>query len=379
MRAVVWRGPKTVQVEDVPDPRIEEPTDAVIKVTDTAICGSDLHLYDHGATMTMERGDVLGHEAMGQVVETGPEAGRLSVGDRVVVPFNIACGRCPLCRRELYSQCETTQQKDLGKGGALFGYTHMYGGVAGGQAEYLRVPQAHFGPIVLRDDDPGAAVLLSDVLPTAWEAVERADVPDGGTVAVYGLGPVGQMCVTAAFVRGAARVIAVDRVPERLALAERHGAETVDYSAVDDVTAAVVELTGGRGADSVIEAVGMDADGSFAEKFLQAVKIQPDRFTALHQALASVRRGGTVSVIGVYAAWMPFFPIGSLFDRQVTLRWGQANVRRWDARLLALLRDGDRMDAASLLTHRGPLERAPQLYRLFHEREQGIVKAVMAP
>ncbi|MEV0649580.1 zinc-dependent alcohol dehydrogenase [Phytomonospora sp. NPDC050363] len=379
MRAVVWRGPKTVRVEDVPDPKIEEPTDAIVKVTGAAVCGSDLHLYDHGMTMAMKPGDVLGHEAMGEVVEVGAEVKHVRPGDTVVVPFNISCGHCALCRLGLYSQCETTQQTKAKKGAALFGYTHMYGGVPGGQAEFLRVPQAQFGPIKVEESDPPAALLLSDVLPTAWEAVDRADVPEGGTVVVFGLGPVGQMCVTAAYQRGAGRVIAVDKIPDRIAMATANGAECVDYSAFKDVTETVREMTGGRGADSVIDAVGMDADGSAAEHFLQLIKVQPDRFLALHQSLATVRRGGTVSVIGVYLAWMPFFPIGDLFDKQITLRWGQANVRRWDAELLALLRDGDPLRAGALITHEAALEDAPEMYRRFKSRGDGVIKAVLRP
>jgi threonine dehydrogenase-like Zn-dependent dehydrogenase len=358
-------------------PEIAQPTDAIVQVTRTGVCGSELHLYDHGATLAMKPGDVLGHEAMGTVVEVGPEVRHIAPGDTVVVPFNIACGTCRLCRRELYSQCETTQNLDRRKGGSLFGYTHMYGGVPGGQAELLRVPQAQFGPVPVRPDDPPAVVLLSDVLPTAWEAVERADVPTGGTVVVYGLGPVGQICVTAALHRGAGRVIAVDRVPERLAMAEANGAEVVDYSRVGDVTERLLELTDRLGADSVIDAVGMDADGSFADRLLQTLKIQPDRFIALRQALSSVRRGGTVSVIGVYSAWLPGFPIGALFDKQVTLRWGQANVRRWTDHLLTLLRDGDPLRAATLITHEPPLVTAPGIYGRFRDKRDGIVKAVL--
>ncbi len=379
MRAVVWKGPRRVAVQECPDPKLEEPTDAIIRVTATAICGSDLHLYDHGATMGMKPGDILGHEAMGEVVEVGAEVTGLRPGDRVVVPFNISCGHCYMCQRQLYSQCETTQNLKGRKGASLFGYTHLYGGVPGGQAEYLRVPQAQFGPIRLEQSDPEAALLLSDVLPTAWQAVEYAAIPPEGTLVVYGLGPVGQMCVTMALFRGASRVIGVDRVPERLAMARWFGADVVDYSRVSDVTEVVRDLTDGRGADSVIDAVGMDADGSFAGKLLQTLKVQPDRFVALHQALASVRRGGTVSVIGVYAAWMLSFPIGDLFDKQIGLRWGQANVRRWSDELLSLLRNGDPLRAGDLITHHGSLEDAPSLYQCFRDKRDGIVKAVMQP
>jgi threonine dehydrogenase-like Zn-dependent dehydrogenase len=380
MRAVRWKGPRRVAVDDVPDPRIEEDTDAIIRVTRTGICGSDLHLYDHGLTMGMKPGDVLGHEAMGMVEETGPEVHHIRPGDTVVVPFNISCGRCFMCRRRLYSQCETTQSWGGRKGGSLFGYTHLYGGVAGGQAEYLRVPQAHFGPIVVDESiAPNAAVLLADVLPTAWQAVEYADLDVGNSLAVLGLGPIGQMCVRIAVHRGAGRVIGIDRHPDRLALAAKHGAQVIDYSAVDDVTDAVRDLTGGRGADSVIDAVGMDADGSFADKFLQTLKIQPDRMLALHQSLGSVRRGGTVSVIGVYGGWMPMFPVGDLFDKQVTLRWGQANVRRWTTEIMGLVRGSDPLAAAELVTTEAPLEDAAACYEAFRAKEAGVVKVVLLP
>jgi threonine dehydrogenase-like Zn-dependent dehydrogenase len=380
MRAVVWQAPRTIAVKEVADPRIEEPTDAIIRVTHTGICGSDLHLYDHGATMGMLPGDILGHEAVGVVEETGHDVTRLNAGQRVVIPFNISCGHCALCRRQLFSQCETTQNLRGRKGGSLFGYTHLYGGVAGGQAEYLRVPQAQFGPIVLEDwiTDP-TAVLLADVLPTAWQAVEYADIPPGGTVAIYGLGPIGLTCVVLAQNRGANRVISVDNVPERLSLAQAHGAEVVNYHDVDDVPEVVKNLTDGRGADAVIDAVGMDADGSFADKLFQTLKIQPDRMVALHQALGSVRRGGTVSVIGVYGGWMPAFPIGDLFDKQITLRWGQANVRRWTDVIIEQLRANRLTEVTSIISTYGTLDDAAHLYRAFRDKEKGVVKVIMTP
>lgn len=380
MRAVVWHRPRKVSVDEVADPKLQEPTDAIIRVTATAICGSDLHLYDHGATMMMKPGDILGHEPMGEVLEVGAAVTHISPGDRVVVPFNISCGSCFMCSRGMQSQCETTQNLSGRKGGALFGYTHLYGGVAGGQAEYLRVPQAHYGPIPLPDGVPEtAALLLSDVLPTAWQAVMYADVPPGGTLAVFGLGPIGQMCARIASQLGAGPVIGVDRFADRLSLARQWGVEAIDYSSVDDVTDAVKELTGGRGADSVIDAVGMDADGSFADRFLQTLKLQPDRMVALHQALGSCRRGGTVSVIGVYGGWMPSFPLGDLFDKQITLRWGQANVRRWTDELIKVLQNGDPIGAASLVTHEAPLAQAPEFYESFKKKEPGMVKVVLRP
>lgn len=380
MRAVVWQGPRKVSVEDVPDPRIEEPTDAVIRVTATGLCGSDLHLYEHGASMMMKPGDILGHEALGVVEEVGQAVTRIKRGDTVVVPFNISCGHCFMCDQGLYSQCETTQCMNGRKGAAMFGYTHMYGGVPGAQAEYLRVPQAHFGPIKVDSDFPDTtAVLLADVLPTAWQAVEYAKVPRGGTLAVYGLGPIGQMCCRIGAHLGAGRVIGIDRYPDRLKAAAAHGVETIDFTTVDDVVETVREMTGGRGADSVIDAVGMDADGSLAEKMLQTVKVQPDRMAALHQALGSVRRGGTVSVTGVYGGWMMRFPIGDLFDKQVALHWGQANVRRWTDRIIELLRDGDPIDAGGLVTTEMPLGEAPRAYHGFRDKEAGMIKVVLRP
>lgn len=376
-------APRKVSVDEVPDPKIEQPTDAIIKVTATGICGSDLHLYDHGATMAMKPGDIIGHEAMGVVEEVGSEVSHIAPGDRVVVPFNISCGHCFMCSRGLYSQCEETQNLKGRKGGSLFGYTHMYGGVPGGQAQYLRVPMAHFGPIRVDDSIPEmAAVLVSDVLPTSWQAVKYADVEPGSTVVVYGLGPIGQMSSRIALHHGAGRVIGVDIVAERLQMAARHGIEPLDATQFDspgDVIAAIEQLTKGRGADSVIDAVGMDAAGSAPDRVLQTLKVQPDRLIGLRQSLGSVRRGGTVSVIGVYSMWFPNFPIGDLFDKQITIRWGQANVRRWTADILEVLRDGDPWDAAGLVTNQAPLESAPHLYEAFKRKEDGVVKVVLRP
>ncbi len=383
MLAVRWMGPRKVSVDEVPDPKIEQPTDAIIKVTATAICGSDLHLYDHGATLAMKPGDIVGHEAMGTVEEVGSEVSHIAPGDTVVVPFNISCGNCFMCSRGLYSQCEETQNLGGRKGASLFGYTHLYGGVPGGQAQYLRVPMAHFGPIRVDESVPEmAAVLLSDVLPTAWQAVKYADVEPGSTVVVFGLGPIGQMSSRIALHHGAGRVIGVDIVAERLQMAARHGVEPLDATQFDspgDVVAAIEQLTKGRGADCVIDAVGMDAAGSAPDRVLQTLKVQPDRLIGLREALGSVRRGGTVSVIGVYSMWFPNFPIGDLFDKQVTLRWGQANVRRWTADILEVLRNGDPWDAASLVTNQAPLRSAPQMYEAFKRKQDGVVKVVLRP
>jgi len=383
MKAVRWLGPRHLSVDDAPDPQLREATDAIIKVTATAICGSDLHLYDHGASMAMKPGDIMGHEAMGVVEEIGSDVTHIAPGDTVVVPFNISCGHCFMCAKGLYSQCEETQNLRGRKGAALFGYTHMYGGVPGGQAEYLRVPMAHFGPIRVDGGVPElAALLLSDVLPTAWQAVAYADVEPGSTVVVYGLGPVGQMAARIALHHGAGRVLGVDLVAERLQMAALHGVEPLDATQFDspgEVVDAIEQLTKGRGADSVIEAVGMDSSGSTPDKVLQTLKVQPDRLISLRQALGSVRRGGTASVVGVYATWFPNFPLGDMFDKQITLRWGQANVRRWTAEIMETLRAGDPLDAAGLVTNEVPLSAAPAMYEAFKRKENGVVKVVLRP
>jgi len=394
MKALTWQGNEDVRIEDVPDPRIEAPNDAIIRVTSTAICGSDLHLY-RVLGPYLKPGDVLGHEAMGVVEEVGPEAGDLVVGDRVVVPFNISCGHCWMCRRGLMSQCETTQVRAEGKGAALFGYTSLYGSVPGGQAEYLRVPQAQFGPIKVPEGVTDEQVLyLSDVLPTAWQAVEYADVPAGGTVAVLGLGPVGLMAVSIAVHRGAARVIGLDLVPERLDRARAYGAEAVDVSAVDDVASHLIDLVDGRGPDAVIDAVGMEAHGSKPAAFAQSLvgklpdavaqKVTDiagiDRLDALIAALKGVRRGGTVSVVGVYGGEIDPLPMMEMFDRGITIRMGQANVRRWIDDLVPLVLDGgDPLGVQDLATHRLPLTEAPHAYDLFQKKDDGCIKVVLQP
>lgn len=380
MRAVVWRGKEKVGVEHVDDPSIQRPTDAVIQVLASGLCGSDLHLYA-GFIPGMLPGDVLGHEAVGVVTETGEQVRGLSVGDRVVVPFNIACGTCFYCRQGLQSQCDRTQNPKWHRGGSLFGYTHMYGGVPGGQAEYLRVPYVDGGPVQLPDSiSDDRAVLLADVLPTAWQGVAYADVPPATTVAVLGLGPIGQMAGRIALHQGADRVIGVDRVPERLEMAERHGMETLDLTKVDDLPDAVVCFSGGRGADAVIDCVGLEADGSLLDEVLQRTKLQPSRTIALRHAIDSVRRGGTISLLGVYGGWMHAFPIDQLFDKQVTLRMGQANVRRWMDELLPLATDAsDPLGTGDLVTHRLSLDEAPNAYQMFQRKEQGAVKVVFHP
>ena len=394
MKAVTWHGRRDVRVEEVPDPRIEEPTDAIVRITSTAICGSDLHLYELMGPY-LEEGDVLGHEPMGIVEETGPEVTQIAPGDRVVIPFNIACGSCFMCSQGLQSQCETTQVREQDRGAALFGYTKLYGQVPGGQAELLRVPQAQFGPIKVREGPPDERFLyLSDVLPTAWQAVEYAEIPEGGTVAVFGLGPIGQMCSRIARHRGA-RVVAVDLVPERLAMAERHGIEVVDAGRYDgDVPKAIRDLTDGRGPDSVIEAVGLEAHGSPIAKAAHTVtglmpdavarfmieKAGVDRLAALNQSIETVRRGGTLSLIGVYAGTADPIDMNTLFNKQVQIRMGQANVRRWVDDLLPLVEDeSDPLGVEDLATHRLPLADAPRGYEIFQKKQDGAIKIVLEP
>jgi threonine dehydrogenase-like Zn-dependent dehydrogenase len=395
MKAVTWQGKRDVRVEDVPDPKIEEPTDAIIKVTSTNICGSDLHLYEVLGAF-MNAGDVLGHEAMGVVEEVGSEVGTLKPGDRVVVPFQMSCGHCFMCDERLYSQCETTQVREFGSGAALFGYSKLYGQVPGGQAEYLRVPQAQFTHIKVPDGPPDERfVYLSDVLPTAWQAVEYAAVPKGGTVAVLGLGPIGDMSCRIAMHHGA-RVIGVDLVPDRLERAARRGVETVDLLAhKKDLGEVVRDMTGGRGPDAVIDAVGMEAHGSpaatiaqtmtgllpdrIAEPLMKHVGI--DRLAALHAAIDIVRRGGTISLSGVYGGATDPLPMLTLFDKQIQLRMGQANVKRWVEDILPLLLDGDQdpLGVDDFATHRLPLAEAPGAYEKFQKKQDGMVKVVMHP
>jgi threonine dehydrogenase-like Zn-dependent dehydrogenase len=394
MRALTWQGKRDVQVTDVPDPVIQEPTDAIVQITSTAICGSDLHLYEVLGPY-LKPGDVLGHEPMGVVQEVGAEVTHIKPGDRVVVPFNISCGSCWMCSRHLYAQCETTQNTATGKGASLFGYTSLYGSVPGGQAEYLRVPQAHFGPIKVPDGFADERFLyLSDVVPTAWQAVAYSDVPKGGTLAVLGLGPIGLMAARIAKHLGVDRVIGVDVVPERLQLASTDGFETVDMNEVDDVSMALIDLTDGRGPDAVVEAVGMEAHGSPVGKLAHAAvgllpdalakpmvdKMAIDRMNALHTALKAVRRGGTVSVSGVYGGEMDPMPMMEMFDRGIQLRMGQCHVHRWTDEILPVVTaDGDPLGLESLATHHLPLEQAPGAYEMFQKKEDGCFKVVLKP
>lgn len=393
MKAVTWQGRRKVSVDTVPDPRIEEPTDAIIKVTTTNLCGSDLHLYEVlGAFMTP--GDILGHEPMGIVEEVGSAVTNLTRGDRVVIPFQISCGQCFMCDHGLHSQCETTQVRDQGSGAALFGYSKLYGSVPGGQAEYLRVPHADATHIKVPQgpaDDRFA--YLSDVLPTAWQAVDYAEIPDGGTVTVLGLGPIGDMAGRVAMHRGA-RVIAVDLVPERLARAAARGMEVIDLGdAGSDLAGLIRDRTDGRGSDSVIDAVGMEAHGSPVAEFAQTAtgylpsaiaaplmeKAGVDRLNALYTAIDVVRRGGTISLIGVYGGMSDPMPMMTLFDKQIRLRMGQANVLRWVPEILPLLTNDDPLGVDTFATHRLPLSDAPHAYDIFQRKQDGAVKVVFTP
>ncbi|TWV38584.1 glutathione-dependent formaldehyde dehydrogenase [Streptomyces misionensis] len=396
MKAVTWQGKRDVRVEDVPDPKIEEPTDAVIRVTSSGLCGSDLHLYEV-LTPFMTPGDILGHEPMGIVEEVGSEVTNLRPGDRVVVPFQIACGHCFMCDTGLPTQCETTQVTGEGMGAALFGYTRLYGAVPGAQAEYLRVPQAQFGPMKVPEGPPDDRfVYLSDVLPTAWQAVEYASVPPGGSVAVLGLGPIGDMSCRIALARGAEQVFGIDLVPERLARANRRGVKTYDLRAFDDektLIHAIQEATGGRGPDAVIDAVGTEAHGSAAAKLAQqatallprkiaapfAERFSIDRLGALYMAIDLVRRGGTISLSGVYGGMADPMPLLTLFDKQIQLRMGQANVRRWSDQIMPYLTDEDPLGVEDFATHRVPLSEAPHAYEMFQRKEDGAIKILMKP
>jgi threonine dehydrogenase-like Zn-dependent dehydrogenase len=395
VKAVTWQGTHDMQVTEVPDPTIDEPTDVIIKVTSTGLCGSDLHLYETLAPF-MEPGDIVGHEPMGIVQEVGSAVTKLSVGDRVVVPFNVCCGSCWMCDLGLYSQCETTQNHEFGTGASFFGYSKLYGQVPGGQAEYLRVPFGDFLPVKLPEQhEDDRFLFLSDVLPTAWQGLKYADVPDGGTLLVLGAGPIGDMAARMG-VKAGHRVISVDRVPERLERVHKFGAETLDLDELEKgsgVAAAVRELTGGRGADSVIDAVGMEAHGSpgasAVQKFaglLPDAVAEPlmmnagiDRLAALHTAIESVRRGGTISISGVYGGAVDPMPMFQLFDKQIQIRMGQANVRAWTDELLGMLVDDDPFGVDSFATHHLPLEEAPNAYEHFQKKEEGMVKVVFKP
>ncbi|MEU6117604.1 zinc-dependent alcohol dehydrogenase [Streptomyces sp. NPDC047117] len=394
MRALTWHGKRDVRIDTVPDPKIQDPTDVLVKITSTGICGSDLHLYEVLGPF-LEPGDILGHEPMGIVEEVGPEVTRLKAGDRVVVPFNVSCGTCWMCSKGLHSQCETTQVRERGKGASLFGFTKMYGQVPGGQAEFLRVPFGDQLPINVPHGPPDDRfVYLSDVLPTAWQSVEYADIPPGGTLTVLGLGPIGDMAARIALHRGASKVIGVDLVPERLARARARGVHTLDLTEYGKDTADEIRrLTDGRGTDAVIEAVGMEAHGTSGAKLAQqAVGLLPsavaqkvteragvDPLAALNLAIDAVRRGGTLSISGVYGGNVDPLPLLTMFDKQIQIRMGQANVRRWVDDILPLLDDADVLGVEDFATHRLPLEEGPEAYATFQAKKDGMVKTLLQP
>ncbi|HEX3317595.1 MAG TPA: zinc-dependent alcohol dehydrogenase [Solirubrobacteraceae bacterium] len=393
MKALTWHGKRDVRVDTHPDPAIQEPTDVIIRVTSSGICGSDLHLYEVLGPF-LNDGDILGHEPMGIVEEAGSEVTAVGPGDRVVVPFNVSCGTCWMCGHGLHSQCETTQVREQGTGGRLFGYTNLYGAVPGGQAEFLRVPFGNTLPIkVPEGPSDDRFVYLSDVLPTAWQAVAYAEVPEGGTLAVLGLGPIGDMATRIAMHQGL-RVIGVDLVDERLARAQRNGVETLDLrSHEDDLGDVVRGITDGRGPDAVIDAVGMEAHGAPAAKIAQdAVGLLPDavarklmqtagidRLSALTEAVDIVRRGGTISLSGVYGGMADPLPLLQIFDKQIQVRMGQANVHRWVPDILPLLMDGDPLGTDTFATHHLTLDEAPEAYEMFQRKEDGAVKVILNP
>ena len=390
MRALCWHGKNKVQVDTVPDPRIQEPTDAIIKITSTAICGSDLHLFD-GFMMGMESGDVLGHEPMGIVVDIGSAVTKLRKGDRVVVPFVIACGHCFFCTKQLYSCCDTTNpdaekaSKLMGHAPAgLFGYSHLLGGYAGGQAEYLRVPHADVGPIKIESDLPDEKVLfLSDIFPTGFMAAENADIEPGDTVAVWGCGPVAQMAIQSCWMLGAGRVIAIDRVPERLEMARTHGkAETINFDQ-ENVYERLNAMTEGRGPDRCIDAVGVEAHGTGAvdavlDNVKTAVKLGTDRAHVLREAIMCCRKGGTISVPGVYVGLIDKLPFGAVMNKGLTIKTGQTHVQRYTKPLLKKIEGGE-IDPSFIITHRLPLEEAPAAYQTFRDKKDGCIKVVLKP
>lgn len=395
MKAVTWQGKRNVSVEEVPDPVIQKPTDVIIKVTSTAICGSDLHLYEVMAPF-MEKGDILGHEPMGIVQEVGESVVKLKVGDRVVIPFNISCGDCFMCKMGLQSQCETTQVHEHGRGAQFYGYSKLYGHVPGGQAEYLRVPFADYCAIkVPAGPSDERFLFLSDVLPTAWQAVQYANIPKGGSVAVIGLGPIGEMSTRIAQHLNAGKVIGIDLVPERLARAKQHGVEVVDAGkhSNEELVEVLRDMTNGRGPDAVIDAVGMEAHGSPSVKMVQAMtNLLPDavaekvfttagvdRLTALHNAIEIVRRGGTVSIAGVYAGQVDPMSLDTMFDKQLQIRMGQANVRRWSDEIRDLLIEHDAFGVEEFPTHQLPLDEAPHAYDIFQKKEDNAFKIVLKP
>lgn len=390
MKANCWHGYRDMRIQEVADPKIINPRDAIVRITSTAICGSDLHLYD-GFVPTMEKGDIIGHEFMGEVVEVGKSVNNLKAGDRVVVPFPIACGNCFFCKRDLFSLCENSNpnaaaaEKMWGHSPCgIFGYSHLTGGYAGGQAEYARVPFADVGPMKVENGLPDEKVLfLTDILPTAYMAAENASISPGDTVAIWGCGPVGLLTIKCSFLLGAGRVIAIDRQSERLRLAkEKAGAEVLDFSKVENIVDELKELTGGRGPDSCIDAVGMEAEGhgviALYDKMKAAAMQQTDRPTAIRQAIMAVRNGGTVSMPGVYGGFVDKFPLGSIMNRSITLRTGQTHVHRYLRPLLKRIEKGE-IDPSFIITHELKLSDAPKGYDMFVKKKDDCIKVILKP
>jgi threonine dehydrogenase-like Zn-dependent dehydrogenase len=391
MRAVTWQGTRKMSVETVPDPEIVQQSDVVVKVSATAICGSDLHLYNHYVT-TMQKGDVLGHEFMGEVVEVGRDVTRLKKGDRVVVPFPIACGRCYFCKAGIFGACDNSNPNGevpealygAQAPAGIFGYSHMYGGYSGGQAEYVRVPYADVGPIKVPDGATDEQVLfLSDILPTGWQAAKRGEIKPGDTVAVWGCGPVGYFSIQSAYLQGADRVIAIDRFPERLALArDVCRAEVINYEETDDLVELLKQMTGGRGPDVCIDAVGLEAHGhdllSRSDKVKQTLRLEMDRPTAVRQTIQAAAKGGRVSIIGVYGGVIDKFPLGAFFAKGLRMAAGQCDVQQFMPDLLQRVLNGE-FDTTSLISHRLTLDDAPDAYRMFCNKEDGCTKVVMRP
>jgi threonine dehydrogenase-like Zn-dependent dehydrogenase len=388
MKAVCWHGSKDVRVDTVPDPKIINPRDAIIKITSTAICGSDLHLYD-GFIPTMQSGDIMGHEFMGEVVEVGSEVKKLKIGDRVVVPFTISCGNCFFCNRDLWSLCDNTNpnawmaEKLYGHSpSGLFGYSHLLGGYAGGQAQYARVPFADVGPIKIPEGlDDEQVLFLSDIFPTGYMAAENCNIQPGDTIAIWGCGPVGIFAIASAYMLGAERVIAIDRFPERLALAKQANAEVLNYEEVN-VGVALNEMTGGRGPDACIDAVGMEAHGTDAialyDKVKQAFRSETGRPMVLRQAIVACRKGGTVSVPGVYGGFIDKVPMGAIVNKGLTLKSGQTHVHRYLHPLLERIQNRD-IDPSFIISHRLPLEQAPHAYEIFKNKKENCTKVVLKP
>lgn len=392
MKALCWYGTGDVRVENVPDPKIINGRDAIVKITSTAICGSDLHLFD-GYMPTMEKGDILGHEPMGEVVEIGKDVKNLKVGDRVVVPFTISCGECYFCQKELYSLCDTSNpnaeiaREAMGHSPAgLFGFSHMLGGYAGGQAEYLRVPFADVGPLKIPEGLPDEKVLfLSDIFPTGYMAAENCGIEEGDTVAVWGCGPVGQFTIQSAWMLGAGRVIAIDMVPERLAMAEKHGkAETINFQEGEgSVYDRLMEMTGGRGPDRCVDAVGAEAHatGSFdavLDAAKAAVYLGTDRPHVVREAIMCCRKGGTVSIPGAYVGFMDKLPLGAFMNKGLTLKTGQTHVQHYNKKLLKKIEAGE-IDPSFVITHEVKLDDAPEAYKTFRDKEDGCIKVVLKP